>query len=109
MKKFMVLYMMPTEAMQEAMKTMTPEEQKAGTEAWNNWMEAHKADLADPGAPLGKNKRITKEGVADTHNDVGGYTIVQADSHDEAVKLVQDSPNLDMPGAYMEVMEVVQM
>ena len=77
-------------------------------EAWNSWMEAHKADIVDPGAPLSKVKQVTKRGVTDTHNDIGGYMIVKAESHDAAAKLMQDSPHFDEleAEAKIEVMEM---
>lgn len=109
MKKFMVLYMAPIEAMQEMMKNSTPEDRKKGMDAWTSWLDSHKGDLADGGAALGKNKRVTKDAIKDASNEVGGYSIVQADSHDEAAKIAQSSPNFDVPGAYIEVMEVIEM
>lgn len=109
MKKFMVLYMMPAETMADMMKTMTPEAQKASMDEWNTWMESHASDFADKGAPLGKNKRVSASGVEDIRNEVGGYSIVQAESYEDAVKLVQSSPHAGMGGMYTEVMEIVQM
>jgi hypothetical protein len=111
MKKFMVLYLAPKAEYEKAMGSFTPEDQKKGMDAWMAWIGAHKAALVDEGAPLGKTKRVDAKGVSDTKNEVGGYSIVQADSHDAAARIFgQDHPHLKMmPGAWIEVMEIVDM
>jgi hypothetical protein len=107
MKKFMVLYMANGAEFESMMKNATPEQQKKGMEAWMKWMGDHKASLVDGGAPLGKTKRVDAKGASDTRNDVGGYSIVQAETADGAAKLFgKDHPHLQIPGAWVEVMEV---
>jgi hypothetical protein len=109
MKKYFVLYKAPTEEFQKLTSSMTPEQQKKGMEEWGKWMGAHKKDLADQGAPVGKTKRVTSDAVNDVKNDIGGYSIVQAESHDAAAKLLQDNPHFQIPGATIEVMEIMEM
>lgn len=110
MKKFMVLYMAPSASFEAAMTSATPEQQQKGMQAWMTWMTANKASLVDGGAPLAKTKRVDASGARDVRNEVGGYSIVQADTHDAAAKLFgKDHPHLAMmPGGWIEVMEVVQ-
>ena len=79
MKKFLVLYMANGAAFEQMMKNSTPEQQKKGMEAWMKWMGDHQASLVDGGAPLGKTKRVNSKGASDTKNDVGGYSVVQAE------------------------------
>ncbi len=43
------------------------------------WMGDHKASLVDGGAPLGKTKRVDSKGASDTKNELGGYSVVQAE------------------------------
>src|SRR5258708_711163 len=109
MKKFVALYMAPVAEMDKMMKDSTPEDQKKGMDAWIKWMGMHKDDFVEQGAPLGKNKRVTKDSVSDKRNEVTGYSVVQADSHEEAAQIFKDSPHLQMPGAYVEVLEWVEM
>ena len=109
MKKFVAFYMMPIASIDEMMKNNTPEQQKAGMDNWMAWMKSHEASFVDRGAPLGKNKRVTKDGASDVRNEITGYSVVQAESHDEAVALFADSPHLQMPGAYVDVLELMQM
>ena len=108
MKKFLVLYMAKAAMLAEMMKNATPEQQKKGMDGWMKWMGAHKAALVDGGAPLGKTKRVDAKGASDTTNEVCGYSIVQADSADAATKMFgNDQPHLQMPGAWVEVIEIM--
>ena len=93
MKKFMVLYMANGAEFERMMKNSTPEQQKKGMEAWMKWMGDHKASLVDGGAPLGKTKRVDAKGASDTKNDIGGYSIVQAETADAAATLIRQGPS----------------
>ena len=107
MNKFMVLYMANGAEFEKMMKTSTPEQQKKGMEGWMKWMGDHKASIVEGGAPLGKTKRVDSKGASDAKNDIGGYSIVQAETADDAAKLFgKDHPHLQMPGAWVEIIEV---
>lgn len=101
--------MAPIAEMEKMMASGSPEKRKEGMAEWVKWMEAHKSSIADMGAPLGKTKRVSSSGVADTKNDVGGYSIVRAESQEEAAKLFQDSPHFQIPGAYIDVIAIGEM
>jgi hypothetical protein len=108
MKKFMVLYMASAADFEKMMKNSTPERQKKGMDAWMKWMGKNKKSLVDGGAPLGKTKRVDAKGASNTKNEVGGYSIVQARSHDDAAKMFgKDHPHLQMPGAWIEIVEIM--
>jgi hypothetical protein len=108
MKKFLVLYMAKAADFEKMMKNATSDQQKKGMEAWMKWMGDHKASLVDGGAPLGKSKRVNAKGVSDTKNDVGGYSIVQAESAEAATKMFgRDHPHFQMPGAWIDVVEIM--
>jgi hypothetical protein len=48
--------------------------------------------------------------VSDTKNEVCGYTIVEADSHEAAAELFKSSPHLtNMQGATIDVLECMEM
>lgn len=110
MKKFMVLYMAPQASFEQAMAQASPEQQQKGMQAWMTWMTANKASLVEGGAPLGKTLRVDANGPQDVRNDVGGYSIVQAESLDAAAALFgNDHPHLAMmPGGWVEVMEIAE-
>jgi hypothetical protein len=108
MKKFLVLYMASGTDIETMMKNSTPEQQKKGMEAWMKWMGDNKASLVDGGAPVGKSKKVDSKGASDTKNDVCGYSIVQAGTAEGAAKLFgKDHPHLQMPGSWVEVIEVL--
>ena len=87
MKKFMVLYMASGAEFAKMMKNSTPEQQKKGMDAWMKWMNANKTSIVEGGAPLGKTKRVDSKGASNTKNEIGGYSVVQAESHDAATKI----------------------
>jgi len=108
MKKFMVLYMASGPEFEKMMKNSTPEQQKKGMDAWMKWMNDHKTSIIEGGAPLGKTKRVDLNGASNTKNDIGGYSVVQAESHDAATKIFgKDHPHLRMPGAWIEILEIM--
>ena len=109
MKKFLVLYRMDMAEMQKMMANTSAEERKKSMGEWEVWMKKNMASFADSGGPVGKTKQAAASGAADIRNDIGGYSIVQAESHEAAAALFTDSPHLTMPGATVEVMEIMSM
>lgn len=113
MKKYFVLFCVPVATMADWAKNVDSEERKKQSDQmmqdWQKWMDKLGGKLADKGMPLGKTKRVTKAGIADVKNDLNYYVILQADSHDAAAEMVKDNPHLQIPDAYIEVMEVPKM
>ena len=108
MKKFVVLYMASGPEFEKMMKNSTPEQRKKGMDAWMKWMNATRASIVEGGAPLGKTKRVDANGTSNTKNEIGGYSVVQAESHDAATKIFgKDHPHLKMPDAWIEIIEVM--
>ena len=84
--------------------------EQEGMQAWNAWGEQHQAAIVDHGAPLGRTKRITREGIADTRNNLAAYTVVRAESHEQAAALFENHPHFTIfPGDGVEVMECLPM
>jgi hypothetical protein len=110
MKKFVVLYMASGPEFEKRRQNFTPEQQKKGMDAWMKWMNANKTSIVEGGAPLGKTKRVDSKGASNTKNEIGGYSVVQAESHDAATKIFgKDHPHLQMPGAWIEIIEIMPM
>ncbi len=108
MKKFLVLYKAPTEAFQQMMKSATPEQQKAGMDAWMNWSKKAASSLVDMGGPLGKSLRVTKSGaVSPVVNDLGGYSIMQAESKEALAATMKEHPHFMMPDSSIEIVELM--
>jgi hypothetical protein len=109
MKKFVAIYMAPIAEMDKLRANSTPERMKEVDDSWMKFAKSHEKSLVDRGSPTGKNKRVTKDKVQDVKNEVLGYSVVQAETHEDAAKIFKDAPNLQIPGAYVEVLEFFQM
>lgn len=109
MKKFMVIYYAPKEAV-EMTQNMTPEQMKAGMQEWFDWMEEVKDHLVDPGSILSNGLNVSSSENTQSSKDVNGYSILQAESLDDAAGLVKDHPHLNWaPGCEVELYEVMPM
>lgn len=108
MKKFLVLYKAPTAAFEQMMKS-TPEQQKAGMEAWMGWGKKAASSIVDMGSPLGKSMRVTKGGASPVTNDLGGYSVMQAESKEALAESLKGHPHFMMPDGTIEVVEVMPM
>ena len=106
MKKFLVLYKASAAAFEQAMKS-TPEQQKAGMDAWMSWGQKAASAIVDMGAPLGKSLRVTNGGSAPTTNDLGGYSLLQAESKEALAKMLEGHPHFMMPEGFIEVIEIM--
>ncbi len=109
MKKFIVLYHAPMEAAKK-MGMATPEEAKKGMEPWFAWQKKVGSGMLDLGTPLGNGMKVTKSGTSPSDKEVVGYTILQAESMEQAVELLKGHPHLDwVDGCSIEVHESMSM
>lgn len=106
MKKFLVLYKAPNSAF-EQMKNATPEQQKAGMDAWMAWGNKAQAHLVDMGAPLGKSMRVTPGGSSPSTNDLGGYSLMVAESKEALAELLKGHPHFMTPDGTIELVEIM--
>lgn len=106
MKKFLVLYKAPTSSF-EQMRKSTPEQQKAGMDAWMSWSKKASGTIVDMGAPLGKSLRVSKGGSSPTTNDLGGYSILQAESKEALAESLKGHPHFMMADGTIEIVEVM--
>jgi len=113
MKKFLAIYtgtpgaLGKWKAMNEAQRM---QQEKAGMRAWETWASAHAKSILDPGTPIGKTKRISAQGISATTNEICAYTIIQADSHEDAANLFVNHPYfMIFPGDSVDVMECLPM
>jgi hypothetical protein len=76
--------------------------------AFQAWVAEVGSAMHDPGAPLGASKTVRGDTVTDGPKEmpIGGYTLLDADSLDEAVGLVRSHPFLTRGGA-LQVNEAV--
>ena len=104
MKNYLAVFLGKPEAMDKwrAMpEAERKQREKAGIEAWHKWVA-----VVEMGSPLDRTKRIDKKGVSDTRNELGAWTVVRANSQEDAAELFLNHPHfMIFPGDRMEVME----
>jgi hypothetical protein len=106
MKTFLALYMGSASPAEMAANPISEDTRNAGMAAWGNWMAQNAAAIVDGGGPLGKTKKASAAGPSDMRNDVTGYVIVQAESHDAAARMFEGHPHFAIfPGDSVEIME----
>ena|SRR5260221_376619 len=108
MKKFLVLYKAPASAF-EQMQKATPEQQKAGMDAWMAWGKKAAASIVDMGAPLGKSLRVAKGGTSPSTNDLGGFSILQGESKEALAESLKGHPHFMMPDGFIEIIDLMAM
>jgi hypothetical protein len=102
MTKYLVLYRAGMTA-SEQMAQGTPEQAQAGMDAWTAWAERAGDAVVDLGTPLD----VVEPG-GDSGDPIGGYSIMQAESHDALGKVLEGHPHKTMGGA-IETLECLQM
>jgi hypothetical protein len=109
MAKYVATFSIPAGAIQDWVQTVDEatrnEQTQKMMQEWQQWMDTHASAIVDKGLPLGKTKRVTQEGIADTKNDLNFYIVVEADSHDAAAQMFKNHPHLQIPASYIEVMD----
>jgi hypothetical protein len=107
--KFLVLYQSTVPAT-EQMKNATPEQAKAGMDAWMSWAGRTGSGIVDMGSPVAASAKLNGSGqVATANAQVGGYSILQAESKDALLALLKNHPHFMAPGASIEVFEFLPM
>lgn len=111
MKTFLAIYT-GTAAAREPWNALDPEErakrEQAGMKAWGDWMTTNADVVVETGGPLGKTKRVSRDGITDVSNAMAGYVVIRAESHQAAAKLFEDHPHFSIfPGDGVEIMEVL--
>lgn len=82
------------------------ERERTGIAAWGRWVVAHQPSIVDIGSPVGKTLRVSTGGIDKIRNQLAGYTVVRADSHEAAAKLFEGHPHFTLfPGDSVEIME----
>jgi hypothetical protein len=96
MTKYLFIYHAPTTPADAA--PPTPEQMEAVMGQWNAWATQVGDHMVDFGTPLAGGVQVTPEGMSPSTREVAGYTLIEADSMDDALALAQDHPHLNMPG-----------
>ena len=96
MKRFLAMFLGSAASFDKWM-TMDAAKRKTleaeGMKAWGDWMTTHQNVTVVQGGPLGKTKRTAAPGVSDTKNDMTGFMVVSAESHEAAAKMFEKHPH----------------
>lgn len=110
MKEFLFIYRRDANNIPDA----SPEEMQNNMKKWMDWMGGIAAQnklvnrgnrLEKAGKVLNSNNMITDGPYAETKESVGGYSIVNADTIEEACELAKGCPILSFGGS-VEVREI---
>ncbi|MDO8999180.1 MAG: hypothetical protein Q7W45_05400 [Bacteroidota bacterium] len=94
MKKFIVIYHTPPEAVKQ-MENVSQEDQAKGMEGWMTWAKKCGDNLVDMGAPLINGIQLSPDGKTNPSNkNVNGYSILLAENMNEATALLKGHPHL---------------
>ena len=86
------------------------QKERAGMTAWKEWAATHAKDIVDQGSPLGKTRQVSAKGIADIRNNLGAWTVVQAESQDAAARMFEKHPHFMLfPGEAVEGDECLPM
>ena len=111
MPRFVAVYTMEPEDV-AAFRAQPKSEQEAidkvGLTAWEEWRKRNAAAIVATDVMVGKTKRVTKSGIADSWNQIAGFLIVDAADITAAAGLFQDHPHITVfPGDGIDIMPIV--
>lgn len=89
----------------------TPEEGERVMKAWTDWMGGLAGALTDGGNPTGPARTVAADGSVSNGggaNPLSGYSVLEAASLDDAVRMSQGCPILKAGGS-VEVAELIPM
>jgi hypothetical protein len=107
MTKFMILYY-SSESARDMMGGASPEQMKAGMDAWMAWAGKAGDAVVDLGAPTA-HAAHAGPGSNQGTEEISGYSILQANSAEAVAAVLDGHPHLDMPGNSIEVLEMLAM
>lgn len=91
-------------------KPASPEEGKQHMEKYMEWLSSLGDAVVSPMNPFAKTHTVNTDGSVEggSKTAMSGYTIVKADSIDDALSMAKDCPFLEINGS-LEVSELMQM
>jgi hypothetical protein len=108
-QKYLLIYRVPPLPSASA---PSPGEMQTIFAQWDAWKNKFKSQILDMGDALKPDGRVLKDGVVtdgpfvESKDVVGGYSIVAADSFEQAVTVARDCPMAFVPGTQIEIREL---
>ena len=103
MSQFLIVYL-------GGNKPSNPEEGKKNFEKYMSWLNSLGSSAVSPANPLKNTNTVNPDGTITTSgkSTMSGFTIIKADSMEEALAVAKACPFLEVGGS-LEVSELVQM
>lgn len=78
---------------------------------WRAWFESMGTSVVDPGNPVGQSHTVTHDRVVEDGgaNPLSGYSVVRADTKDQAIELAKGCPMVRDGSGSIEVAEIHEM
>jgi hypothetical protein len=90
----------------------SPQDMQAMMDAWNGWKNRFKANIVDVGDGLKATGKVLRDGVlsdgpfVESKEILGGFSIVQADSYEQAIEVARACPFTRRPSYNIEIREM---
>lgn len=99
MKTYLITYHAPADLMKRSSDT-SPEDAEKSMKEWRLWAEKCGDRLIDFGLPLANGKSLNPNGnTSESKKDVVGYSLIAAESMEEAQGLFKGHPHLSWDSA----------
>lgn len=108
MTKFLALYRSSVSA-RDQLANATPEQAKAGMEAWMTWAANAGDAIVDLGSPLAAAAHVGPSSAGVDAAQLSGFSVLQAESANALTKVLDGHPHLGMQGGSIEVLEYLPM
>ena len=88
----------------------SPEEGKKNFTKYKQWLASLGDKLISPANPIKNTSTINPDGsiISKSTTTMSGYTIIETESMEKAIKIAKECPFLDINGS-LEVSELIQM
>ena len=109
MKRYLVIYHASVSAAAQ-MATATPEQAREGMAAWMQWARKMAPAIVELGAPLGSTVSFAAPHVrGEVASSIAGYSVLQAENHDDLAAVLGGHPHFRAPGASIVVHEMLSL
>lgn len=105
MPTYLFSYRVPRTPLREVLGELSEEQRASRIAAWNSWFDSMGANVIERGRPVGAAHAV---GTCDGELRVGGYSVVSADSLDEAMQMAKGCPGVAWGGG-VEVGELLDL
>jgi len=74
---------------------------------WEAWGTKAGKALVDFGSPLAESGSLPARGAGDGGSHIGGFSILEGESADDIVKLLEGHPHFHSPAASIDILELL--